>query len=162
MKKYIITTLVLLFAVSFWNCEKDDICADETPTTPSVVLEFFDSASGDKIKTVSLKYRETTTGISDTKVGVSTLKIPLRTDADTVTFELILNGNTPAITDDTTDVITLNYTRTETYVSRACGYKTTFVLNQNNGYTNTNNWIFATGILNNNISNEKPHIRIFH
>jgi len=50
MKKYIITSLALLLAVSFWNCEKDDICAETTPTTPKLVIEFYDNANPTVLK----------------------------------------------------------------------------------------------------------------
>ena len=53
MKKYSILILVSLFAFSFWNCEKDDICAETTPTTPRVVIEFYDAANPTVLKSVT-------------------------------------------------------------------------------------------------------------
>ena len=43
MKKLIITSIALVIAFSFWNCEKDDICEDGTPTTPRMIIEFYDN-----------------------------------------------------------------------------------------------------------------------
>ena len=40
MKK--ITLLLLVFCFSFSSCEKDDICDANTPTTPRMVIKFFD------------------------------------------------------------------------------------------------------------------------
>jgi hypothetical protein len=45
MKKIVFITLSLLLAVSFWNCEKDDICAEGTPVTPRVIIEFYKFAT---------------------------------------------------------------------------------------------------------------------
>ncbi len=35
--------LFLLISFSFLSCEKDDICDATTPTTPRLVIEFYDS-----------------------------------------------------------------------------------------------------------------------
>ena len=53
MKKIVFITLSLLLAVSFWNCEKDDICAEGTPTTPRVIIEFYDAANPTVLKNVT-------------------------------------------------------------------------------------------------------------
>ncbi|CAM3631778.1 DUF6452 domain-containing protein [Flavobacterium gelidilacus] len=163
MKKYIITSLVLLLAVSFWNCEKDDICAETTPTTPKLVIEFFDKLNGDNNKNLTnLQYFEINSTDTLTSNAVSTLSIPLRTTESSTTFRLILNGNDNDLTNDIIDDITINYERNEIYVSRACGYKTNFILNELDGFTTTNNWIFVSGIANNIIDNEdETHVKIY-
>ena len=33
---------ICLFSISFSSCEKDDICEATTPTTPKLVIEFYD------------------------------------------------------------------------------------------------------------------------
>lgn len=163
MKKYIITSLALLLAVSFWNCEKDDICAETTPTTPKLVIEFFDKLNGDNNKNLNnLQYFEINSTDTLTSNAVSTLSIPLRTTENSTTFRLILNGNDDDLTNDLIDDITINYERNEIYVSRACGYKTNFILNDLDGFTTTNNWIFVSGIANNIIDNEdETHVKIY-
>ena len=53
MKKIVFITLSLFLAVSFWNCEKDDICASGTPVTPRVIIEFYDAANPTVLKNVT-------------------------------------------------------------------------------------------------------------
>lgn len=153
----------MLLAVSFWNCEKDDICAETTPTTPKLVIEFFDKLNGDNNKNLTnLHYFEINSTDTLTSNAVSTLSIPLRTTENSTTFRLILNGNDDDLTNDLIDDITINYERNEIYVSRACGYKTNFILNDLDGFTTTNNWIFVSGIANNIIDNEdETHVKIY-
>ena len=164
MKKYIITSLTLLLAVSFWNCEKDDICSEDTPTTPRLIIEFYDNANQTELKNV------TNLGIVETSLtegfafnAVSTITVPLRTNQDTTTINFVLNGSDDDTTNDISDVITFNYSRIETYNSRACGYKTTFILNETDGLTiPTTNWIKDFEVIQTNINNEdETHVKIY-
>ena len=164
MKKYIITSLLIVLAVSFWNCEKDDICAQETPTTPRVIVEFYDAANPTELKNVTnLGIAEPTFETGYAFNAVSSITVPLRTNQDTTTLNFILNGSDEDATNDLTDVITFNYSRTETYISRACGYKTTFILNDTDGLViPTSNWISSYEIVQTNINNEdETHVKIY-
>ena len=53
MKKIVFITLSLFLAVSFWNCEKDDICAEGTPVTPRLIIEFYDATNPTVLKNVT-------------------------------------------------------------------------------------------------------------
>ncbi|WP_296316860.1 DUF6452 family protein [Winogradskyella sp. UBA3174] len=44
--------LILILAIALINCERDDICADTTSTTPRLIIEFYDATSTDDLKTV--------------------------------------------------------------------------------------------------------------
>lgn len=175
MKKYIITSLALLLAVSFWNCEKDDICSEDTPTTPQLVIEFYDKVNQIQLKNVTkLRVEESGTDIGvvfneslkDTNPAKflsndNKISIPLKTFDDNSQYEFILNYGE---TTEKTDIITINYSRTETYISRACGYKTTFILNDTNGFVAPTlpNWIFDYEIVQPNINNEnETHVKIY-
>ncbi|MFC4740667.1 DUF6452 family protein [Flavobacterium ponti] len=164
MKKYIITSLVIVLAVSFWNCEKDDICAQETPTTPRLIIEFYDAANPTELKNVTnLGIAEPTFETGYAFNAVSSITIPLRTNQDTTTLNFVLNGSDEDATNDLTDVVTFNYSRIETYISRACGYKTTFILNDTDGLViPTSNWISSYEIVQTNINNEdETHVKIY-
>jgi len=180
--------LLIFFAAictgyAFWSCEKDDICPDETPTTPSLVIEFYDEGNRSLAKNVNglsihAEGRNNYVRLNDTGdtivSDVSTIKIPLKTDADSVQYIFTLNtGNTPENTGDDANenIVTFNYIRNEVYVSRACGFKTLYTLNSN-GLTgvvpgiiaDTENipWILETEIIKTNIEDEnEEHIRIY-
>ncbi|TDW52330.1 hypothetical protein EV144_1011019 [Flavobacterium sp. 270] len=137
MKKIISFFLVLTFGLS--SCEKDDICDAGTPTTPRLVISFLNSASPtlpknvQNLKVIGEGQPEgiifNTSAVDNTKylANGSKILIPLKTDdTGTVTYSFIYNfGNT---TGTNTDVLTFNYKTKQVYVSRACGFKTTFEL----------------------------------
>lgn len=133
MKKGIALFALLLSASYFISCEKDDICAEGTPTTPSLVIKFFERTNTSQAKNVTnLKViaEGMTAGVpfgTTDVTSTNTIQIPLRTDVNTTTYRFIQRSTA---TDGTAneDIITFNYTRNELYVSRACGYKTHFYL----------------------------------
>ncbi|WP_445712687.1 DUF6452 family protein [Flavobacterium sp.] len=166
MKKIVFITLSLLLAVSFWNCEKDDICAEGTAVTPRVIIEFYDATNTTVLKSVTnLGVIEPTftTGLSFT--GVSKIEVPLRTTADLTSLNFIQNGNDSDTTNDNIDLLTFNYVRNDVYISRACGYKTVFYLDTTNPIELTadgNNWIQNIEVIQPNIETENEvHVKIY-
>jgi hypothetical protein len=97
--------------------------------------------------------------------AVSKITVPLKTFTDLATLNFTLNGSTDPTTDDNLDEVTFNYARKTTYVSRACGYKTTFTLNAINPVVVTpdsNNWIQNVIVSQPNIENEnETHVKIY-
>ena len=161
--KRIITLLLII--LTFSGCEKDDICTEET--TPRLVLEFYDISNPSNLKTV-LNLKIKGVGLTDdlgTYNGVSKIQLPLKIDGTTTKYSLILNSL------DTTpneDFLEFNYTTQNVYVSRACGYKTTFTLNSPNGVIKTDAaipdsfWIQDINIQTTNITTEnETHIKIY-
>lgn len=164
MKKILLGLFTILFAMTLFNCEKDDICEDGTPTTPRLIVEFYDNNNPSNLKTITdlgIKATGMSTGILFT--NTSKIQVPLKTDQNTVSYDFVLDSQTPGIA--ITDNITINYTRNDVYISRACGYKTSFTLNDNpNGMVlNTpKNWIQEITIQKFIIENENEiHVKIF-
>ena len=163
MRKIILIVLISFF---FSSCEKDDICDANTPTTPKVVIEFYDVANPTTLKNVTnlgVIAPGFTNGFGFN--AVSKIKVPLKTFQDTSILHFIQNGSIDPTTDDNLDEITFNYTRKTVFVSRACGYKTLFTLNTTNPITVTpdsNNWIQNVIVSQPNIENEdETHIKIY-
>ena len=159
----------MLILVAFSNCEKDDICAADTPTTPQVVLEFFDNDSQLAKNVTNLNVQEIgSANALPTFNNVSKIKLPLKATTDFTKYKLILNfGNTtnPAIVNE--DNLQFDYTRNNVYVSRACGFKTLFTLALNSP-TRTDKavpdgfWIKSIVIATPNILNEnETHVKIY-
>ncbi|RXR16281.1 hypothetical protein EQG63_11690 [Flavobacterium amnicola] len=167
MKKILFGLFTLLFALSIWNCEKDDICEDGTPTTPKLIIEFYDNDNPTNTKNVT-DLKVTAEGMTSSLEynAVSKIELPLKTDADLVKYNLVLNSKNADITLQNEDKITINYTRKDIYISRACGFKTLYNLNTNpNGMpltTDSNNWIKEIKIQKFTIENEnETHVKIF-
>lgn len=166
MKKILFGFFSILFAMSFFNCEKDDICEDGTPTTPRMIIEFYDNNNPTAKKSVT-NLAVVAQNITDTLLfnGVSKIEIPLKTNAENVSFNFVHDSKNTTVSLRNTDEVIANYTRSDVFISRACGYKTVFTLNDSNGLdftTDTDNWIKEIAIQNHNILNENEvHVKIF-
>lgn len=158
--------LFILLLVSFSNCEKDDICAKGTPVTPRIIIEFYDAAQPTVVKNViqlGVIEPNLTSGLAFT--GVSKIQVPLKTNQNSTILRFIQNGSDTNASNDNIDILTFNYQRVDEYVSRACGFKTLFYLNETNPITLTadsNNWIQNIQVQQINIENENEvHVKIY-
>ncbi|APY06962.1 hypothetical protein BWZ20_01005 [Winogradskyella sp. J14-2] len=134
------TTLLL-----FQNCERDDICAESTPTTPRLLVEFNDATEPEDLKPVTrltiygegLANNPTDDNTEGTLVynaNATTAELPLRIDneGETTISRFILEKDTNLRLDDNDntnsniDIIEISYETEFVYVSRACGYKSIF------------------------------------
>lgn len=175
MKKISVIALIVLVLLSFWNCEKDDLCAESTPTTPRVVIEFYDTANPTQLKSVTkLVIEETVTNTKlvsdasleetdDARYLFTTNKIflPLRTNVDQSVFNFTLNKGE---VNEATDELLFDYTRKEIYISRACGYKTNFEITNPTAIVATlpGTWIQSITVENVTIENEnETHVKIY-
>ncbi|WP_264551472.1 DUF6452 family protein [Flavobacterium sp. N2038] len=139
MKKIISLLLVFVFGLS--SCEKDDICDPSTPTTPRLVIAFYDANNPSALKNVTnlkvigkdqpegIIFNQSGTEITKYLANGNTISIPLRTNEDFSTFTFILDSQNENPAAKNTDEVRFNYTRQNVYVSRACGFKTIFALN---------------------------------
>ncbi len=167
MKQMLIRFVLCVGIVSsFSNCEKDDICAEGTPVTPRIIIEFYDANQPTVLKNITqlgVIDPDFTTGIAFTEV--SKIQVPLKTTVDSSTLRFIQNGSDTNTTNDNIDVLTFSYQRVDEYVSRACGFKTLFYLNESNPVVLTpdgNNWIQNIQIIQPNIENENEvHVKIY-
>lgn len=179
MKK--IVAVLLLITFFFASCEKDDICDPSTATTPRLVLQFFDNNNVSLTKKIT-NLKIVGDGMSDDNpvLNLSGLKtwndtivyLPLRVNENSTKFKLILNVDEDPNTVELIDVLEVNYTRNDSYISRACGFKTLFnlygnplnepfVLN-NTPNTSTGNWIKNIQVIQSQINDEnEAHIKIF-
>lgn len=170
MKKLLIVSILFTTAFILWNCEKDDICEDGTPTTPRMIVEFYDNINPTVHKNVTnlgLVGEGQTNGLLFD--GVSKIQVPLKTTADITKFSFILDAKNVNVSLRNTDNLEIDYTRKDLYISRACGYKTVFTLNndpngiiQESNLVDTDKWIKQIIIQQHNILNEdEVHVKIF-
>lgn len=161
--KFILFTLCI---ASFLQCEKDDICDPATTTTPTLVIEFYDNNATSSLKNVDNLVVNNNDVIEVIKFSaVSKIKIPLKTNMDKTqyNFRLVSASDIPVLLNE--DKIEINYTRKDVYISRACGFKTSFQINTNAGLIispDSNNWIKNVTIVQPSITNENEiHIKLF-
>ena len=166
---------IILLSILIFGCEKDDICDPTTATTPRIILEFYNFSQQSMLKNIS---NLNVTGIGsiiapkDYITGTK-IELPLKISdgiandvPETVSYKLQLNSTIPASSNE--DVVTFNYTKNTIYVSRACGYKTTFnLLSNGTEFIITDpladgNWIKGYEIETRIINNEnETHIKIY-
>jgi hypothetical protein len=170
------------------SCERDDICAETTATTPRLLIEFYDISSPDDLKSVLrlTAYGEglvlDDNGLETEPIALSdatllfnensdAIALPLRIDTEGVptSVRLILEKDTNLRLDDNTatnsnkDILEINYIPEFVYVSRACGYKSIYDNLDIDLEPDGDNWISNIDIIETTIENENTvHVRIFH
>ncbi len=159
--KHIKLILLLLVSVSFLTCERDDLCPETTPTTPSMIIGLFNLIAPESPKNVfdlvvaGIGNDTTLPGFS--LVDTDEIILPLKTDADITQFALI--SDTEVDTDGNIiggnqDIITISYLREDIFVSRACGFKTIFRNVVVTIEPDADNWIQLALPLNDNLTIE--------
>jgi hypothetical protein len=174
MKKIIAFLLILGFATS--SCEPDDICDPATPTTPRMLIKFYDISNPSIQKNVTdlkvigdgmpngVVLNPTVTDDTKYLTSGNSILLPLKTDADAVKYTFILNYNNPNPLLINEDHFEFRYTRENKYVSRACGFKTIFNLDPNTPFIHTDatpadqKWVRYVIVEKNNITYENETI----
>lgn len=171
---------ILIASTTLLSCERDDICAETTATTPHLIIRFYDINNQDNTKQVrqleidGLDDNDMSMGTILSRTNTDSIVLPLRfTDEGIATitrFQLekdadFANNENPD-NDSNIDIIELRYTPEFVYVSRACGYKSIFNIGTTGGIFRDNdadNWIINTEILNETIDDETAaQIIIYH
>ena len=173
MKKLLV--IFLLFSV-FYGCERDDICPESTATTPKLIIRFYDITEQTETKRVlGLQVQGVDTdSIYQFATSTDSLALPLKTDNNITSFILhkeyaIEDSGTPDDTSDdiisgNEDIINIQYSLEEVYVSRACGYKSIYKNVELRDEDDGDNWIKLIQIENPlTVDNEtEAHVKIFH
>ena len=158
--------MLLFFTTLFlWGCTRDDICPEDTQTTPLLVIKFKDISNPSQVKAVS-NLRITLANTSQTEVVTArtdTLyKIPLNPTATSVDYNFTKGYEE---TTPNTDAFNITYQRGEDiYINRACGFRTSFTdIEATIQAEGSANWMLGKSINNTTVENEDTtHITIFH
>lgn len=172
MKKIIPILLVASMLYHVSSCEKDDICVEGD--TPLMIIGFFNIDDTSAVKRVpSIRIRSididsvlSNNTFSDRSTSPDSLQVPLRSNATTTMYEIILSSADDDETNLETgniDTLTISYELGEAFVSRACG----FVANYNNITVtvpeSAENWIQDIKVVQPNVQNtDSIHVKIFH
>lgn len=168
MNKILLLSVTIFCAAFFSGCEKDDICGEGTETTPRLIVEFYDAANPTLLKNVTnlTVVGEGQTDTLATFTAVSKIKLPLRTTATATVYKFTINSLNAAA--DNEDRIQFNYTTNDIFVSRACGYKTVYVLDPTTPFVQTDAatpdllWMQNITVTEPNINTETDtHVKIY-
>ncbi|HAH33546.1 MAG TPA: hypothetical protein DCL52_02030 [Flavobacteriaceae bacterium] len=158
-------TLLLFTTLFLWGCTRDDICPDDTQTTPLLVIKFMDISNPTQVKAVD-NLRITLANTSQTEVVPATTdtlyKIPLNPIATSVDYNFTKGYEG---TEPNTDAFNITYQRgADIYINRACGFRTSFIdIDPTIQAEGSANWMLGNTINNTTVENEDiTHITIFH
>jgi len=167
MKKLLL--LLVAVAWSSSSCEKDDICDSATSTTPRMAIDFYDITNPSLAKNVTnlvIVGEGLETGLRFN--GISKILIPLKTTTDITKYRFILNYGSTDTSIINEDNLEFHYTRSNFFISRACGFKSIFILDSENPYTLTDAaepdqiWIQNITLVQPNILTEdETHLKIY-
>ena len=153
--------IFLMFLILF-SCEKDDICLEGTPATPRMIILFKDHENPQAKKGVTeLLIRGI--GLEDdlTIYSGDSIAIPLRNNYEFTQYEFTLNTSSPTLSDS----LQINHRQFDTYINRACGYKSTFIFENPFYYklTQGEGWIKSIEKIRDTLSDEKSsHLAVYH
>lgn len=171
MKHYKILALVFgIITVFSMGCEPDDICPESTATTPNLIIRFYDISNQDSKKNVfNLRVKGVGNDNPLTDYNIVTtdsIVLPLKTNASGTQYALHKEySNLDNILGGNEDLITINYSTEQVYVSRACGYKTVFKNVTLTIINDGDNWIQSKESINDNqsVEDEKAaHFKLYH
>ena len=158
MKKFLSIFILSCLALGvFYACEENDICID--PKAPQLIIKF-NNESNPKEKMDSLfvlkqNPNETYTQVAG-GVGRDSIIFPLpleKTDHTTIVV------SRRSKTQDSLDVITINYDYRTEFVSKACGFKAVYTIS--NIELPTTNFIKSYKILRNEVTDQVfAHIQL--
>lgn len=155
---------LLFFILSMYlGCTADDICSEETPTTPNLVISFADNRISDVAKPLNhLVVRNIEYDTIVWNAPADTIRIPLTTEFDKSTYAFTILKDSITYT----NVYELVYTPEEVYVNRACGFKMIYTDLDANSIPNEDNtpsWAKNITVLNSIVEDEESaHITILH
>src|SRR5690606_451462 len=131
MKKSIAVLLISFLLVYVSSCEKDDICVEGD--TPLLVIGFYDGTDTLLAKNVpALRIKEvvldTVVNTFADRTNLDSIGLPLRSAATSTSFVLIHNSrnNDAGAEIGNQDTLTVSYTNGEAFISRACGFVSTY------------------------------------
>lgn len=147
---------LLTFLIAFISCDIDDICVE--PTTPNLVLRFYDATSTTTLKTTDSLYiwAEGRDTLFFNQV-LDSVAIPL--DVSNTTTVYNLSKGTLLL-----NQLTVDYLPEDEFVSRSCGFRVIFNDVDLSVDNPANSWI--SSITPDNITTinnqNSAHVQVFH
>ncbi len=172
---------ILLLCISLLSCERDDICSEDTATTPRLIVEFRDILDADMLKSVpSLTLfgegldEATRSIVNNTNTNTVSLPLLVGTEGVETTTRFImrrdadLDLDSDPNTNSNEDILEITYVPEFVYVSRACGFKSVFNNLRVTIVPDGDNWALLTDFPNSNTDNinveneTATHLHILH
>ncbi len=162
-KSFLILLSSLLLILS---CTRDDICSEQTPKTPLLIIRFVDAEAPQNFKEVTdfQLFFENGITFSTNPITTDSIAIPLDTSVDFTQYRLVSNANDSLNLKE--NLVVFSYLRIDEYINRACAFRTNFEELESTTETTENpDWIISTEIINPSVNarnQNEAHLYIFH
>ena len=138
------------------SCEPDDVCNVENPSTPQLVFRLYDANQPSQLKSVdTLRVKDTDKESILQLINTDSIAIPFQINSNKMDFDFMISGGI-------SDELLIDYQTQDMYLSRACGFQSTFIINEIEISTNKS-WINTIEIVTNEILVDTlAHVKIYH
>lgn len=126
MKKHHLIIIGILFLLT--SCQHNDICTENQPATPKLVIKFYDYDFPDHLKAVdnfNAKEINSEEFYYENNKSDTIVKIPLQTTENQTIYNFVIHKDQEEEEEKSQQII-FNYTTEEIYINRPCGFKNTF------------------------------------
>ena len=145
--------LLICFFILF-SCEPDDLCLETYPDTPKLIIKFFDINSQESVLINNLTVEDTERNLVLFTGSTDSISIPLNYTKQQTVLNFIYKTNH--------DKVYVNYNTNEAFVSKGCGFRMEYLLENIIVENDNENWICSLEILNKNVVEElNHHVKIF-
>ena len=146
--------VLLIYFFILFSCEPDDLCLETYPDTPKLIIKFFDNVSQESIVINNLTIEDIDRNLVLFTGTTDSISIPLNYTKQQTSHNFIYNTNL--------DKVYVNYGTNEVFVSKGCGYRMEYLLENIIVENDNENWINSLEILNENVVEElNHHVKIF-
>tara|TARA_B100001248_G_C27350506_1_gene441100 strand:- start:880 stop:1341 length:462 start_codon:yes stop_codon:yes gene_type:complete len=138
------------------SCEPDDVCNVENPSTPQLVFRLYDANQPSQLKSVdTLRVKDTENESILQLINTDSVAIPFQINSNKMDFDFM-------ISEGVSDELLIDYQTQDMYLSRACGFQSTFIINEIEISSNQS-WINTIEIVTNEILVDTlAHVKIYH
>ena len=153
MYKFRYLLLILLLHPS---CEPDDVCNIKNPSTPQLVFRLYDANQPSQLKSVdTLSVKDTENESFLQLINTDSIAIPFQINANKMDLDFTISVGI-------SDELLIDYQTQEMYLSRACGFQSTFYINEIEIGSNQS-WINTIEIVTNEVLVDTlAHVKIYH
>lgn len=139
-----------------YGCEPDDVCSEANPSTPQLVFRLYNSSQPSEFKAVdTLRIMSLGDQAPLEFINTDSIVVPLQVNASKINADL-------TISDGVTDRIEIDYLTKDVYLSRACGFQSTFQI-ESIAVDQPSSWINSIEIVTNEvIIDTLAHVKIYH
>ena len=146
--------VLLIYFFILFSCEPDDLCLETYPDTPKLIIKFFDQFSQENVIINNLTIEDSDRNLVLFTGTTDSISIPLNYTKQQTSLNFIYNTNL--------DKVYVNYGTNEVFVSKGCGYRMEYLLENIIAENDNENWISSLKILNQNVVEESNHhVKIF-